>query len=65
MNYEEAVVRLEEIIKLLENNETSLNASINLYEEAAELIKHSYELIKNGNGKIIAINEKLEEIDFE
>ena len=65
MNYEENLVRLDLILKELQENMGSFDRSLELYEEASNIIKNSYEILKNGKGKIVEINEKLEEIDFE
>lgn len=65
MNYEDNVLRLEKIIEELENNNLSFDESVKMYEEAANIIKNSYEILKNAKGKIVEINEKLEEIDFD
>ena len=64
MKFEENISRLEEIINILENDETSFDNCIKLYAEAGDIIKNSYEKIKEGKGKIVEINEKLEEMDF-
>ena len=65
MNYEENLLRLEEIVNELEKNNVSFDKSIKLYEEASNIIQSGHEILKNGKGKIVEINEKLEEIDFE
>lgn len=39
IGFEDAIKRLEEIIGTIEEPETSIEASIELYKEAAELIK--------------------------
>lgn len=39
IGFEDAIKRLEEIIGMIEEPETSIEASIELYKEAAELIK--------------------------
>lgn len=39
LSFEQAIKRLEEIILKIEDSETSIEESINLYKEAAELIK--------------------------
>lgn len=64
MKFEENISRLEEIINILENDETSFDNCIKLYAEAGDIIKNSYEKIKEGKDKIVEINEKLEEMDF-
>lgn len=65
MNYEENIKKLEEIIFKLENDDEGLDNSLKLYEEATNIIKNSYERLKEGKGKIVEINEKLEEVDFD
>lgn len=37
LSFEEAVQRIEEIVEILENQEVSLEKSINLYKEGTEL----------------------------
>ena len=39
ISYEDALKRLEEIIKLLENGESPLDESLALYEEGVKLVK--------------------------
>ena len=39
ISYEDALKRLEEIIKLLENGESPLEESLALYEEGVKLVK--------------------------
>ena len=54
-----------DIILKLEKDSVGLDESLKLYEDAMEIIKNSYEKIKEGKGKIIKITEKLEEIEFD
>lgn len=37
MTFEQSLLRLQEIVKLLESGETTLSDSLDLYKEAAEL----------------------------
>ena len=39
MKFEEALKRLEEIVKLLEGGQSPLDSSLELYEEAVALVK--------------------------
>ncbi len=66
-NFENALKRLEEITNILENEELSLDESLNLYEEGIKIKKQCYEYLKQAEGKIYKIiqsngMEKLEEI---
>lgn len=38
-NFEEALARLEEIVRALENGNAALDASLTLYEEGVSLVK--------------------------
>ena len=38
MTFEQAIKRLEEIVDLLENNETSLDDSVELFQEGVQLL---------------------------
>ncbi len=38
MNFEQSLKRLDEIVSKLENNEISLEESINIYKEGVELL---------------------------
>ena len=55
MDFEKANQELEEIIKKLEDENTTLSQGIQLYEKANELIKVCEDQIKNAKEKI---NEK-------
>lgn len=57
MNFEDALKRLEEIVKILEKGETSLDSSISLFEEGVALKKLCQERIESAERKIKVINE--------
>ncbi len=57
MNYEESVIRLEEIVSLLESGELTLEESLKLYEEGTLLTKSCSDILKNAEQKIININD--------
>lgn len=50
--FESALLKLEEIIKDLENGDISLENSVNKYEEAMKLVKFCSEKLKNANETI-------------
>lgn len=55
--YEKSVKRLEEIVKLLENGQLSLEDSIRLYEEGTKLSAACYTELKNAEQKIIELSQ--------
>ncbi len=57
MSYEESVIRLEEIVSLLESGELTLEESLKLYEEGTLLTKSCSDILKNAEQKIININD--------
>ncbi len=50
--FEEAAVRLEEIVKLLEKGNTSLDESLKLYEEGVSLVRLCNSALDNAEKKI-------------
>ena len=58
LTYEEAYEKLEDILYKLESNTTSLDDSLNLYEEGISLYKHCNRLLENAQLKITKYNEK-------
>lgn len=52
MTFEEAVKRLEEIVKELESDELTLEASLALFEEGVNLSKTCQELLEGAEGAI-------------
>ena len=66
--FEDALLRLEEIAQLLENEETPLEDSIRLFEEGIELKEFCEEKLKSAKlkiNKIIKKNKDLVNEDFE
>lgn len=59
-SYEEKNERLNEIVKLLENGEMSLDESTKLFEEASELVKNMKDMLKTEKGKITQIKEAVQ-----
>lgn len=65
MTYEQAILRLEEIIHQLENNEIPLENSIALFQEGIELSKYCDQKLKNIQEKVAQIYENGQLKDFE
>ncbi len=55
--YEKSVKRLEEIVKLLEEGQVSLEDSIKLYEEGTKLSAVCYSKLKNAEQKITELSK--------
>ncbi|MBQ3214372.1 MAG: exodeoxyribonuclease VII small subunit [Clostridia bacterium] len=62
MNFDEYNIRLQEIIKKLENNDVSVEEGTKLYEEGVEIAKKCYETLKTNKGKVIILKEELEKL---
>lgn len=58
LTYEEAVKRLEEIVSLLEKNETSLDDSMKFYEEGVRLSEFCNKKLTEAKQKITEINKE-------
>ncbi len=52
-DFEAAMARLEEIVKLLESGQSSLNDSIKLYEEGVALVSKANTLLSEAKQKLI------------
>ncbi len=52
MTFESATARLEEIVKLLEKGNTSLDESLKLYEEGITLVRFCNSALDNAEKKI-------------
>ena len=55
-SFEEAMVRLEEIVRTLEGGKTSLSDSMKLYEEGVTLVREANELLSKAKQKLIIVN---------
>ena len=67
MTFEQAIKRLEEIVDLLENNETSLDDSVELFQEGVQLSQYCSKKLGNVKNKVskILIDGQLEDFDVE
>ena len=57
LTYEQALERLEEIVKTLENSETTLDESLKLFEEGTKLASYCNDKLINANQKITEISK--------
>ena len=66
MTFEQAIKRLEEIVDL-ENNETSLDDSVELFQEGVQLSQYCSKKLGNVENKVskILIDGQLEDFDVE
>ena len=66
-SFEQAMGRLEEIVKLLERGECDLDESLKLFEEGARLARSCNEMLDKAEQKVaLLLNEQTgEEIPFE
>lgn len=65
MTFEEKNDRLKEIINLLQNKDTTLTDSLNLYKEGIKLSKECLKDLKLAKGKIVEIQQIIDEIEGE
>lgn len=61
LSFEEALEQLEQIVQKLENEEVSLEESVNLYERGMELSKYCTNTLENAEQRIEKVNERLNE----
>ncbi|WP_249030413.1 exodeoxyribonuclease VII small subunit [Tannockella kyphosi] len=64
MTFEEALKRIEEIVRLLESQQTSLEQSVELYQEGILLTNHCNKKLQNIEGKVAKIQINGEFVDF-
>ena len=67
MTFEQAIKRLEEIVNLLENNQISLDESVDLFQEGVQLSQYCSKNLENVENKVskILINGQLEDFNVE
>lgn len=67
MSYEEALTRLEDLLKELEDEDCPLEDSINKFKEGMQLYNHCNNLLKKAEGevKIILDDGKNMTLDFD
>lgn len=52
LSFESAIIRLEEIVKLLEKGNSSLDESLKLYEEGISLVRYCNNALDTAENKI-------------
>lgn len=55
-NFEEAMKRLEEIVRVLESGQVSLDDSMKLYEEGVSLVAKANGLLSEAKQKLITVS---------
>lgn len=63
MKFEEAMVRLQEIVSKLESGEESLESSMELFEEGARLSALCYETLNKAEQKITELTKIQEDTE--
>lgn len=61
LTFEKAMIRLEEIVSLLENGKCTLDESLKLFEEGTHLTVFCSDSLKQAEQKIITLTDKREE----
>lgn len=64
MTFEQAMTRIEEIVKLLEDNQTSLDQSVELFQEGIQLSKYCNDKLTKVEDKVSKILINGELVDF-
>lgn len=62
-NFETAMKRIEEIVRVLENGQVSLDESMKLYEEGVSLVTKANALLSEAKQKLIMISGEAETND--
>ena len=57
LTFEQAVARLDEIVKLLERGETPLDESLALFEEGAKLINTCSKKLDDAEQKVVRLHK--------
>ena len=61
LSFEDELTRIDEINSILSVGNTSLDASIKLYEEASERIQHCKQLLNEAELKVTTLSSSLED----
>ena len=57
MTFEESIIRLEEILKLLEGDKIDLESALLHYEEGVRLLKNCHGILESARQKIEVLRE--------
>jgi exodeoxyribonuclease VII small subunit len=58
IKFDKAIIRLEEIVQALENNEEDLEHLLILFEEGSKLLKNCKKQLQSFENKLEILNEK-------
>ena len=58
LNFEQALARLETVVEAMENDETTLEASITLYKEGTTLSKHCKEILSRFEAEVTILQKE-------
>ena len=54
-SFEESITRLDEIVKLLENGDVSIEESLTLFEEGTGLVKNCGKILDTAEQKVVRL----------
>lgn len=57
MSFEQAIVRIDDIVKTLEKGDAPLEQSLTLFEEGTSLIKFCGKLLDNAEQKVVRLQK--------
>jgi exodeoxyribonuclease VII small subunit len=63
--FEQAATRLEEIVRILERGEASLDAALELFEEGTALVKECGQKLDNAEQKIVKLTKGADDAPIE
>ena len=63
-SYEDMLVKLQDILNLLENEELNLEQSMKAYEDGVKLVNKLYKTLNTLEGKISVVKEE-KEVEFD
>lgn len=63
LSYEEAMYKMEDILKKLESGNNKLDDSLKLYEEGIKLYRYCNEILDRAELKVSKFNDQNEEVE--
>lgn len=63
--FEQAAMRLDEIVRILERGEVPLDVTLELFEEGAALVKECGQKLDNAEQKIVKLTKGLDDAPIE
>ncbi|HHX48967.1 MAG TPA: exodeoxyribonuclease VII small subunit [Clostridiales bacterium] len=65
MDFEANLAKLESLLNKLENEQTTIDESLKIYEQAITLSKKCIDSINKSKGKLEMLTQELNKIDFD